>query len=128
MFIQNLNKEQQSAFLFLAQELINSDGKLESQELIIMDTIIQQTGGGVQPKALQLHELPIVFDSNLSKNSALLELISIAYSDGQYHDDEKKLISEYTKALNIKDEQLLQLENWVKKQLSLIKDANEFFK
>lgn len=128
MFIQNLNKEQQAAFLFLAQELINSDEKLESKELIIMDTIIQQIGENVQQKSIQLHELPVIFDSNLAKHSALLELISIAYADEHYHDSEKKLILDYTKALNVTDKQLSQLENWIKRQLSLIKEANEFFK
>ncbi|HDR1285735.1 DNA repair protein [Pasteurella multocida] len=123
MFIQNLNKEQQSAFLFLAQELIKADGTLEKAEVAILETLKQQTFPDTTEKEIALDKLPQVFNTKIATNSALLELIAIAHADEQYHENEKSLISTYAQAFNVNQDTLFLLETWVKKQIELSKEA-----
>lgn len=119
MFIHNLTKEQQSALLYLANELIHSDGELENAEMAIIETLKKQCELDVILTPIKIEELSTIFASNRAKYSVLLELIAIAYVDEQYHQEEQNLILKYAELLNVSNDMLINLERWVKKQLTL---------
>lgn len=127
MFIQNLDEKQQSALLYLAKEIINADNKLHNNEASIYTLLESQVHTSVAPESIKTDELNVLFKSNISKISLLLELIAVAHADGDYHNDENVLIRKYAKTLNISEEKLSMLERWVSKQLSLSIEAQELF-
>lgn len=125
MFIQNLDKKQQSVLLYLAKEVMDADEKLHESELEILNILAKQTEGSVSPEVITLEEIAVLFDTNISKSSLLLELIGVAHADGDYHQEENLLIKNYAKALGVSDKKLLMLENWVSKQLELTLEVQE---
>lgn len=125
MFIQNLDKKQQSVLLYLAKEVMDADNERHEREDKILSLLERQVDSLVSPEVISLDKLDIIFDSNQSKASLLLELIGVAHADGDYHHDESALIKKYAQALNVSEEKLLKLENWVSKQLSVSLEAQE---
>lgn len=125
MFIQNLDKKQQSVLLFLAREVIDVDEQLHDSEKEILTILTNQAESSASPEAIELKDLAAIFDTNISRSSLLLELIGVAHADGDYNPDENALIKKYANALDVTEEKLLKLENWVSNQLALSFEVQE---
>lgn len=125
MFVQNLNKTQQSALLFLAREIMSADNIMHENEETFTSILRSQVEDNVSEKIVPLDELAMIFDTERAKYSLLLELIAIAKADDEYHEKEKHLIESYSNALSVSKDKLKQLENWVSKQLTLSKEAEK---
>lgn len=123
MFIQNLDVKQQAALLYLAKQIIDADNEVDDKEIEIFAVLKSQVDASVVPAETSLADLGNLFDSNSSKASLLLELIGVAHADGEYHAKEKSLINHYAEAMEVSSDKLEQLENWVRKQLSLSIEA-----
>ncbi len=97
MFLAELTKESQNAFLNLAVALIKADGKVTQEELnslnmykaeiIGMKDISEYSSDNIEQDIKFIAEL----DEQMRKK-VYFELISLAYTDSEYSDDEKKLI------------------------------------
>lgn len=125
MFIQNLDKKQQSVLLHLAKEVVEVDGELHKHECQILSILTSQVDDSVLPRAVELNDMAALFDTNNSRISLLLELIGVAHADGYYHHEENALIQKYAEAMNISEDKLLKLKNWVSKQISLSVEVQE---
>ncbi len=124
MFVTNLNTTQQGKLLAFAEHIINADGVVEERETQVLDTIKNQCSSDVvlsDPSTSNISEL---FKTHPEKVSLLLELISVALVDEDYHEKEIQIIKEIAEELDISAD-LQDMEIWVKKQLMLIKEANE---
>lgn len=119
MFVQNLNAKQQSVLLYLAKEVINADNNLHESEQDILSIIMSQVESSELLEVIRPEEIASLFDTNMSKASLLLELIGVAYADGDYHNEERALIKKYADTIGISEQQLRNLEDWVSKQLQL---------
>lgn len=126
MFIANLNSNQQSVFLALAKKLIESDGVVSSEEAEMLDTIQRQMEKGVSPLDVELETLNSVFECKKSKASMLLELLGLAYADQDYHETEKSFMRQVVNACGISENELRDMESWVVRQLSLVREAVQF--
>lgn len=125
MFVNNLNKNQQSALLYLSREVAKADGDLHELQMGLMEVIKAQCEDNVQEQEITLDELSQVFDSEYAKCSLLLELLGVAHSNNDYDPREKKLIEQYSEALGISEDKLEKLETWVKKQLALMEEVKQ---
>lgn len=125
MFIQNLDKKQQSALLYLAKEVMEADDQLHESEGEILSILASQVDVSVSPESVSLDEMATLFDTNASKVSLLLELIGVAHADGDYHHEENALIQKYADTMNVSKDKLLQIEGWVSKQVSLSQEVQE---
>lgn len=125
MFVNNLNHSQQSALLYLAYEVAKADGDLHELQMGLMDVIKAQCAEDVEEKEISLNDLPQVFDTEQVKSYLLLELLGVAHSNNDYDLSEKKLIEQYSEALDVSKDKLEKLEKWVKKQLALMEEVKQ---
>lgn len=123
MFIGILNESQQASLLNLAREIAEVDGVLHDNEITILENLKQQ----ISPKATEIKtgELPDEFDTHQSKIALLLELIGIAFADSDYQSKEKQIIDRAAQSLGISQDLVTKLEDWVSRQLSLVREAYE---
>lgn len=123
MFLQNLNFEQQRAFLKLADEIIKADGILSQQEDKLYAELKLQLPSNIEA-ANSLDNLKDIFKSKKAKYSVLTELIGISFIDDDFDQKEKNYIFELGQKLKLKKTEINYLIDWVEKQFSLIKEIN----
>jgi len=125
MFVANLNKAQQEMLLAFANQIIDADGVLNKKETYFLEAIKSQCVSEISlGKTFSIIQTSEIFITQRDRVSLLLELISIALADGEYHREEINIIREIASELNISMEQLQNMESWVKRQFSLLKEAN----
>ena len=56
----------------------------------------------------------------------LLELLTLAYADGEPHPAEVELLETVAEGLHISELRLLEMEDWIVRQLVLNAEANAF--
>ena len=66
------------------------------------------------------------FSSRASRVAVLMELLTLAYADGEPHPEEMELINTVAAGLGIPELRLLEMEDWIVRQLSLNAEANAF--
>jgi uncharacterized tellurite resistance protein B-like protein len=129
MFLILLTEKQKTAFLALAGRLIESDARLCPEEQNLRELMNREMGFSrelvVQSREITevLHE----FDSRKAKVAVLLELLGLAYSDGDYGKEEKHLIEQIAAEFEISKEEVLAMENWALRQLALAYESTQFF-
>lgn len=129
MFLTLLTEKQKMAFLTLAKRLIESDTHLSLEGQNLVELMNREMGfpreRDIQPREITevLHE----FDSRKARVAALLELLGLAHSDGDYGKEEKHLIEEIAAGFEISKEEVLAMENWALRQLALAYEATQFF-
>jgi hypothetical protein len=131
MFIDKLNAVQQAQLLTLAEKVAQADHKdlEEAQEhwnieKKFLDILQKQCEPDIKPSEVNLASLSEVFDTNISKVALLLELIGMGYASGEYHKNQKEVIDEVANALNINQDIISDLENWVTRQFALLLEAS----
>ncbi len=125
MFLYNLTANEQSAFLGLAQNIIQADGILAPQEEQLFEYLTKATGQS--PAEGTVESLASVFQNRRAKASALLELMGLGLSDSQYNPAERALVAKVAKAFGFNENELVVMENWVIRQAMLVEEANGFW-
>lgn len=128
MFLHHLNDRQASVFLFLAERVVAADGKIKYQELAKVSSFLRQLNPDIMPTECPLEEAGAVFDSKLSKISALLELISLAFSDDDYAPSEDNLIDRLGCSFDISPEAMAKMKDWCARQMVLTREAEALLK
>lgn len=126
MFISNLSSKQQSVFLGLAKKLIDSDENFAPEETALLSTIQQQMLADVTPIDVALDTLNTIFECKKAKASLLLELLGLAHADQEYHLAEKDFINQVATSCEVPSYELNDMESWVVRQLSLVREAAQF--
>ncbi len=116
MFLQNLNYKQKKIFLGMAKEiLVADDGTIDEQEDNYLRAICSEMSLGVDDEVVIDHkDLKELFASEEETRLILVELIALAYSNGEYHQNEKKYILSIIDALKCKESILGEIEDIVK--------------
>lgn len=126
MFIQNLTLDQQSVLLNLSNQLIAADGVLSDDELVFIETLKSQMMPNTEDHSVTYNQLSDVFYDKASKASLLLELLGVAHADDDYQDEEKTFMHNIATQLNVSQNELSEMEDWVVAQLSLSKQVIKF--
>lgn len=127
MFIQHLNNKQQATLIAFAKEIIAADGHIDEKEELMLEKICSQCDVNVHYDSKpELDELGGLFEFQHQKVAFMLELIGVAYADETYQESEKAVIGNLAEILNISPSLLTDMENWVRRQMILVKEANLF--
>ena len=107
MFLATMSDEGKRLFYSLEMVLAKSDESFDSTEEALIKTHCVEMGieyKGINDVKVDLRELVDNINSTLSKREKkiiFIELIAVALVDGEYHENEKKVIEEMRKLLNI---------------------------
>ncbi len=125
MFLHHLNEDQKVAFFTLAHRVSMSDGEDGMDEMEALEDLKRRMGIVADPEMSavlgDLHLEP--FDTPKSRAIALMELLTIVYSDGFLHEGEAKLIGEIATGLGIDQERLSKMAEWAMNALDLEADG-----
>lgn len=124
MFVHYLDERQQAALLHYAREVMVADSAIDPEESLQMEVLRGQVRPGVQSEAVPMEQLCDLFSDRPSRVILLMELLGMGYADEEFVAQESKMINEIAGILM--DTDVLQIiESWVRRQLSLLKEAQE---
>ncbi len=121
MFLNILTDRQKQSFLALATKVVMADGEVVPKEHVTLNVRVAEMGGNIKAPPNEIYGEPNfdVFDTPLAQTIVLLELLVIAYSDDEYHEDEQPIIQQLIDKYGVSGEQLARYESWAKRQSPL---------
>jgi uncharacterized tellurite resistance protein B-like protein len=128
MFLFYLTPVERRAFVGLAKQLVAADGDEGPAETEALRRIEVELGIALVdlPSAAPTSGLLATFVSRASKAAVVLELLTLAYADGLPHPDEMEMLRGVAVGLGIPELRMLEMEDWVVKQIPLTAEANAF--
>jgi uncharacterized tellurite resistance protein B-like protein len=128
MFLFHLNSDERRAFVGLAKHLIAADDRERPDEVGVLRLMERELGIAVAelPATPPHAEVLAKFSSKASRVAVLMELLTLAYADGEPHPEEMELLKTVAAGLEIPELRLLEMEDWIVRQLSLNSQANAF--
>ena len=124
MFVHYLDERQQAALLHYAREVMVADSAIDPEESLHMEVLRAQVRPGVQSEAVPIEQLRDLFTDQPSRVILLIELLGMGYADDEFVAQESKMINEIASILKQTDS-LQNIGSWVRRQLSLLKEAHE---
>jgi hypothetical protein len=129
MFLAQLSHPQKVAFLQLAHEIVLvDDGKIDEFEGNMLSLMAKEAEiplDEIQEKGFDFDESASKFNDILSKNICLLELIGIAYSNREFHENQKDFVGKLAKIFGSDETHVSDLHNWVVAMLNLYDKVQE---
>ncbi|WNJ98160.1 hypothetical protein L2D14_09735 [Thalassospiraceae bacterium LMO-JJ14] len=121
MFLNLLTDRQKQSFLALATKIVMADGEVVPKEHVTLNVRVAEMGGNFKAPPDEIYGEPnfAVFDTPLSQAIVVLELLVIAYSDEEYHENEKPIVDQLIDKFEISPDHLEMFENWAKRQSPL---------
>lgn len=121
MFLFHLTPAERRAFAGLAQHLIAADERQQAAETGELQRLEAELGIPVaSSRALApTSEVLGTFVSRTSRVSVVLELLTLAYADGEPHPNEMEMLKSVAVGLGISELRLLEMEDWVVRQMAL---------
>jgi len=118
MYANLLLDEEKITFLKILTYLSKIDNDISENEVAFIKKISEDIGMTINNNFFDLEiqglkELLSHFKSVQSKHILLTELINLAFVDENYSSDERKGISEISKLLDVSDNKLSEIENWI---------------
>jgi uncharacterized tellurite resistance protein B-like protein len=128
MFLFHLNPEERRAFVGLAKQLIAADAREQPNEAGVLRLMALELGIPVAdlPPTPPRQEVLATFSSKASRVAVLMELLTLAYADGEPHPQEMELLETVAAGFGVPELRLLEMEDWIVRQLSLNAEANAF--
>ena len=133
MFLHELGRQQQHAFVDLAHRIIELDDHLAEQKKQTMELLrremdlsaVLEDGDGLLagPSASTTE----VFETRKERAIVLLELLLLALADGELHQAEKQILQSIARDLDVSDEELETMQNWALREVALAQEASEFW-
>lgn len=98
MFLAELTKENQKSYLELAFALVNADGKVTAEELNTLNLYKAEIVDMQDIEAYRTDDISAAIKSlskldKRSRKKVYFELISLAYTDNEFSDEEKEFIN-----------------------------------
>lgn len=121
MFLNLLTDRQKQSFLALATKVVMADGGVVPEENVTLNVRTAEMGGKVKALPEEIFGEPnvAVFDSRQARAIVMLELLVIAYSDDEFHADERPIIDKLATAFGFDAEDMAQFESWARRQAPL---------
>lgn len=121
MFLNLLNDRQKQSFLALATKVVMADGEVAPKEHVTLNVRVAEMGGNVKAPPAEIYGEPNfeVFDTNRAQTIVVLELLVIAYSDQDYHEDERPIIDQLATEFGFSKNEMKLFEDWAIRQSPL---------
>jgi len=128
MFLQTLSQEQKEAFICLAHNVVVSDGDLALGEEAMMEAMRREMNLDAQfePHYLDIGGIETVFKSRRSRSIVMISLIRLGYADGAFEIEEQCFLQDLCTAFEISEADFKLIDNWVRRLISLEREANAF--
>ena len=127
MFLQELSKSEQQAFLGLALAMIDADNVRAPEEITMLSDILREMELPLDtaiPKS-DIEELSRSIERPRARALTLLELASIGYVDGKYVERERSLLRELSTLWNVDPLSIVEIELWGENRTKLVRNAME---
>ena len=126
MYLSRLNQEEKEYFLELAHYMANSDKDFSRIEQDVIKNYCQEMGvEKYKKKSIDIDNIIRYFSRNTTKNIVMLEILALAFMDGNYNLEEKKTISKIQQAFGFSDEKLRNFVQWVKNVINIYKEGEQ---
>ncbi|OXS55561.1 hypothetical protein B1A99_22850 [Cohnella sp. CIP 111063] len=113
-FIQE--REQREAFLELAHAVANADGFVSGNEKRYLQSVCSELGLEdhlrIVPPSRELEEVLSEIRDRRVQHLFFLEILLLAYADGDYSDEEKQIVMDMKRAFDIPDETYEAFKSW----------------
>ncbi|MFT7687553.1 MAG: hypothetical protein ACI9FB_002909 [Candidatus Azotimanducaceae bacterium] len=128
MFLSSLNQAQKETFLCLAHNVAVSDGEFQVGEEIMMNEMRSEMhlDPAFEAHYLELEGIDLIFPNKRSRTIVMISLIRLGYADGAFEIEEKCFLSDLSHAFSISDVDFQRIDNWVRRLISLEKEALDF--
>lgn len=128
MFLNLLTDRQKQSFLALATKVVMADGGVDVKEHVTLNVRVAEMGGDIKAPPDEIFGDPNfdVFDTPKSQTIVLLELMVIAYADGEYHADERPIIGQLSEHFGFSESDMERYEDWAKRQSPLSVEGWQF--
>ncbi len=112
----------------LAHNVVVSDGDLSTGEEVMMDEMRREMNleATFEAEYLDIKGIGDIFDTRRSRAVALISLIRLGYADGAFEIEEQCFLRELSNQFAISDHEFGLIDNWVKRLISLEREANLF--
>ena len=129
MFLSVLTPMQQEAVMFLAREFIVTDEDISVKEQDVFDQMAREVELPMpSARYLSSHGAAVeALTTGKARAVAVIELLSIAYADGEYGEEERRYINDLVKEFGIPETTVTAMENWVLRYIALINEAQGFW-
>ena len=124
MFLTGLSHNQKNAYMSIESYMISSDGRLDNQEMLMMEQYKVEMDLSDQdlsslPLDVALHEFA---DSpTVVKKRILFELLGLAFSDGDFAEQETEMIENIRKSLGLETTYVQECSDTVRELLAVYK-------
>lgn len=126
MYLSRLNQEEKEYFLELAYYVVNVDNGFSDVEQELIRTYCQEMGiEKYKKKSIDIDSIVKYFSKSTNKNIVMLEILALAFMDGNYDLEEKKTIGKIQQAFCFTDEKLLNFIQWVKTVINIYQEGEK---
>ena len=128
MFLSSLNQAQKETLLCLAHNVAVSDGEFQVGEELMMNEMRLEMNLDPTYEAhyLDLEGIDQVFPNKRSRATVMISLIRLGYADGAFEIEEQCFLSDLSHVFDISDADFQRIDNWVRRLISLEKEAQDF--
>lgn len=125
MFVHELSPEQRRAFLVLARQVIDADNRLAIQEVERLDRLYLETGVPAETAGAPsgVGDLNLLFGTDRARVIVLLDLLLVAYADGQLHAHEAEAIRGVARRLQVDAGTFEAALDWGRRHQALVEEA-----
>ena len=123
MFLGELNPNECVAFLELAHAVAQADGDLaapEAQMLALYRVEVGIPEEMYEVQGVEVEDAAAVFESDISKRAALMELMLLVMADGVAHPQEHDLLQRVQAVFALEDAQAERQFSWVQRLVALV--------
>lgn len=128
MYLVGLESTEKPAFYALAKHLAKADEGVLSEERDVLDLFKQELGLQDEPAEISVEDACREFASTASQRIALLELLLLAYSDGDIGPNEKKLLDRVAVAFGMAQTQFANAQVWAQGMNALNRSGLRFIR
>lgn len=128
MYLAGLEDPEKAAFYALAKHLAEADDGVLSEEKEVLELFKKELGLQDEPAEIAVEAACNKFTSAPSKRIALLELLLLAYSDGDVGPNEKVFLARVGAAFGIEKAQLSSAQVWAQGMNALNRNGLRFIR
>ena len=128
VFLDELSPEQRRAVLVLARQIIDADRRLAIQEVERLDRLYVEAGLGAESASAptQVGDLNVVFSTARARVIVVLELLLVAYADGEFAASELATIRDLAARMELDAGVWESALDWASRYNTLLKEAAAF--
>ena len=129
MYLSVLTPMQQEAVIYLVRELIATDEAISAKEQDVFDQMVREVELPMpSARYLSSHGAAVeALSTGKARAVAVIELLGIAYADGEYAEEENRYINDLVQELGVPETTFTAMANWVLRYIALTDEAQGFW-